>query len=345
MGNQVTSRRKQYGYVVLIALLVTVGLALLVAAPAFASPGAPPANVPPALAVPAGHVLLFSSRAVGAQIYECQSGQWAFRAPRARLSDQEYGHQTATHYGGIDRGYAAGPWWEAVHDTSRIRAGNPVIAPSPSPDSIPLLRLEVLEHQGSGLFDNVTYIQRLNTSGGVGPTGACRGGRRVVPYQADYYFYVPGPVPAGVPTSLAIPEGQVLRLATRARGVQIYTCANGAWAFHAPRAELFDQLWGQQVATHYGGIDRGYPAGPWWEAVRDTSRIRAGNPVSAPSPNPGSIPLLRLEVLERTAGSFGQFNWIHRLNTVGGVGPTGACAAEDRREVPYTADYYFYSNP
>ncbi|MBC8075932.1 MAG: DUF3455 domain-containing protein, partial [Chloroflexales bacterium] len=205
--------------------------------------------------------------------------------------------------------------------------------------------LEVLEHEGSGVFERVAYIQRLNTTGGVGPTGACEGGeRRKVPYTADYFFYVPGPLPADVPAMLAIPAGQVLKLATRAQGVQIYECVAGAWALRAPRAALFDQLWGKRVAKHYGGVDRDLTPGPWWQSTHDNSRIRGGNAVIAPSPNPNSIPLLRLEVLERTEGSFGQFNWIQRLNTVGGVAPTGACATGDRHEVPYTTDYYFYGN-
>ncbi len=340
-----TNRWNAYGYVVLTALLLVVGQVLRVPATASASPGAPPSNVPTALAVPAGYTLLFSSRADGVQIYTCQSGQWAFHAPRAALFDQEYAQHTATHYGGVDHGLTPGPWWEAVRDNSRIRGGNAVSAPSPNANSIPLLRLEVMERQGSGVFESVAYIQRLNTTGGVGPTGACQGDeRREVPYTADYFFYAPGPIPAGVPASLAIPDGQVLRLATRAHGVQIYACVAEVWTFHAPRAELFDQLWGQQVAIHYGGIDRGLTAGPWWQSTRDNSRIRAGNAVSAPSPNTNSIPLLRLQVLERSGGSFAQFNWIHRLNTTGGVSPTGACATGDRREVPYTADYYFYGN-
>lgn len=185
-----TARRNGYRLVVVLALLLAVGQAFLASTPALASPGAPPSNVPAALAVPAGYSLLFSSHAVGVQIYVCQSGQWAFHAPRAKLFDAEYGRKTATHYGGIDRNFTAGPWWEAARDTSRIRGGNALSAPSPNPDSIPLLRLEVLEHGGSGVFDSVAYVQRLNTTGGVVPTGECRGHRqRKVPYTADYYFY------------------------------------------------------------------------------------------------------------------------------------------------------------
>jgi hypothetical protein len=154
-----------------------------------ASAGEPP-TVPEAIAVPPGSVLLFSSHAKGVQTYECQNGQWAFHAPRALLFDPQSNQPTANHYGGIDRDLTPGPWWESTGDGSRIRGGKAVSAPSPNADSIPLLRLEVLERQGAGVFSPASYIQRLNTTGGVGPTSVCEtGAQRRVVYTADYYFY------------------------------------------------------------------------------------------------------------------------------------------------------------
>jgi hypothetical protein len=183
------NRLRSFGSIILAALLLVLGHALLAPLSASASPGAPP-SVPAPLEVPPGYTLLFINHAKGVQTYECQNGTWAFRAPKALLFGSHRHRLTGIHYGGIDRGLTPGPWWESVRDGSRIRAGNAVSAPSPNPNSIPLLRLEVLERQGSGVFSNVSYIQRLNTVGGVGPTGACStGARRWVPYTADYYFY------------------------------------------------------------------------------------------------------------------------------------------------------------
>ena len=145
--------------------------------------------MPDAIAVPAGATLLFSSHAAGMQTYECQNGLWAFRAPKAALFDPQTEHLTGIHYGGIDRGYTAGPWWESVVDGSRIRGGNAKSAPSPNPASIPLLRLEVLERYGTGVFSPVSYIQRLNTEGGVGPTGKCgAGAQRLCPLHGGLLF-------------------------------------------------------------------------------------------------------------------------------------------------------------
>jgi hypothetical protein len=179
---------RSIAFVALAVGLIAVGLALLAPLSASASSGSP--AVPDAIAVPPGYTQLFTSRARGVQIYECKDGQWAFHAPRAALFDPEARGRTGIHYGGIDRGLTLGPWWESVGDGSRIRAGNAVSAPSPNADSIPLLRLEVLERQGSGVFGQVSYIQRLNTVGGVGPTGACVANQqRQVVYTADYAFY------------------------------------------------------------------------------------------------------------------------------------------------------------
>jgi hypothetical protein len=177
------------GAILLAAVLLISGLALSMPMSVAASAGAPP-TAPEAIAVPSGSVLLFRSHAKGVQTYECQNGQWAFHAPRALLFNAHNHRPTAIHYGGIDRGLTLGPWWESLRDGSRIRAGNAASAPSPNANSIPLLRLEVLERQGAGVFSRVSYIQRLNTIGGVGPTGGCQtGAQRRVPYTADYYFY------------------------------------------------------------------------------------------------------------------------------------------------------------
>ena len=45
---------------------------------------------------------------------------------------------------------------------------------------------------GSGAMTGVTYIQRLNTKGGVAPArpaSAGKGQRQQVAYEADYVFY------------------------------------------------------------------------------------------------------------------------------------------------------------
>jgi hypothetical protein len=59
--------------------------------------------------------------------------------------------------------------------------------------SIPQLLLKATVNRGTGVFGSVTYINRLDTSGGAAPTGSCISGQTVgVPYTAQYLFYVAG---------------------------------------------------------------------------------------------------------------------------------------------------------
>jgi hypothetical protein len=172
---------------VLAAMLLVIGQISTLSVSA-AEPVVPP-TVPATIAVPAGSVLMFSRNATGVQIYECSNSQWVFHAPLALLSNPQSHWLTGIHYGGIDRGLTPGPWWESF-DGSRIRGGNALSAPSPNANSIPLLRLQVMERAGAGVFSNISYIQRLNTKGGISPTGTCQtGAQRHVVYTADYYFY------------------------------------------------------------------------------------------------------------------------------------------------------------
>lgn len=154
-------------------------------------PGSGPAALPPELAVPTGNQLTLSAVAKGVQIYECApdaSGApaWKLHAPRATLLDGA-GNQIAVHFGGVDKGLPAGPYWQAS-DGSRVHGANPVSVPNPG--SIPLLRLEAADTSGSGIFSRVTFIQQLDTTGGVAPAGACKAGdTQEVAYTAKYQFY------------------------------------------------------------------------------------------------------------------------------------------------------------
>jgi hypothetical protein len=154
-------------------------------------------EVPETIAVPEGHRVAVVGHATGVQIYECagdntaaQALAWRLRAPRADLIADD-GHPIATHFGGIDVGSPAGPYWRSIEDGSSVHGGNPISAPNPG--SIPFLRLDAIETGGSGIFSEVTFIHRLATEGGVGPTGGCAtvNAQTEVPYASDYYFYVP----------------------------------------------------------------------------------------------------------------------------------------------------------
>jgi Protein of unknown function (DUF3455) len=129
-----------------------------------------------------GGRVAFHVYALGVQIYRWNGASWVFVAPSARLyADAEYHGEVGIHY--------AGPTWES-------NSGGKVIASrlescAPDPTAIPWLLLQKVSTEGPGIFHRVTYIQRVNTAGGLPPTapGPYIGAEEEVPYTAEYYFY------------------------------------------------------------------------------------------------------------------------------------------------------------
>ena len=147
------------------------------------------------LGAPSGHVLFTQSEARGVQIYACQAKadtpgvfEWAFRAPEAELLNSR-GERIGKHF--------AGPTWEG-NDGSQVVGMVRATANSPSPDAIPWLLLQARSNQGAGVFSTVSYVQRLNTTGGQAPADGCDDahvGQEVrVDYTATYAFYYPGAI-------------------------------------------------------------------------------------------------------------------------------------------------------
>ncbi len=158
--------------------------AFLLGGPSAAAPEAQAQTVaPPAAFGVAGRQTVLVARGVGAQIYECKAdaagaSTWVFREPVGTLvlRGETIGH----HY--------AGPTWELT-DGDLVKGKQSDAAPGATPADIALLKLDVVEHRGTGALKDVTLVLRLHTHGGV-LKGACpkAGELRAEPYSADYIF-------------------------------------------------------------------------------------------------------------------------------------------------------------
>jgi hypothetical protein len=149
-------------------------------------------TVPSTLTPPGSAVFIFEFAAQGDQIYACEATPedpttfaWTFKAPEAELRNAR-GEVIATHF--------AGPTWQGS-DGSTVVAAVAERADAPSEDAIPWLLLEAKSHTGSGVFSTTTYIQRLDTVGGIAPGTGCdaahANAETRVPYEATYAFYYP----------------------------------------------------------------------------------------------------------------------------------------------------------
>lgn len=168
--------------------------------------------VPDNLRVPAGHVAYFVGHATGTQNYICTPGDgapaWKLFGPQATLfvtfpwlpGDPQ--QQIATHYlsanpeeNGLSR-----PTWQHSLDSSAV--WGKALASSTDKEyvaagAIPWLLVQIVGARRGPMYGSAliptTYIQRVNTAGGVAPAGGCDaqslGAAVLVPYKTDYYFY------------------------------------------------------------------------------------------------------------------------------------------------------------
>ncbi|HZO28411.1 MAG TPA: DUF3455 domain-containing protein [Chloroflexota bacterium] len=164
-------------------------LALTAAPVAWAQSG--PTPFPENLRSPQHNVLQLKSYASGVQVYACKAKaddpnmfEWTFKEPIAELWN-ERGEMIGKHF--------AGPTWEG-NDGSKVVGMVVERANAPDRDAIPWLLLQTKSNAGTGVFTPVTYIQRLETVGGIAPTEGCDqatvNAERDVEYAATYLFYV-----------------------------------------------------------------------------------------------------------------------------------------------------------
>ena len=164
----------------------------IAASPAQAAPTEPAASeafggsftLPDGAPAPgAGYTIKGTYRvAAGVQEYACtEAGTWATASTPSALLIRYGSPRPMYHY--------AGPRWRALDGSITVGA---VATRVPKDGTIPWLLLTAAAEQskpGEELHD-VTHISRVNTSGGVGPTGACTAGAtQRVRYGADYVFW------------------------------------------------------------------------------------------------------------------------------------------------------------
>jgi hypothetical protein len=169
-----------------VRLLVLTIAALGLHSVAFAQDDRGP-ELPPqceSITVPEGNSLAHQVYARGVQIYKWNGVSWEFDAPRASLfAEENYFGEVGSHY--------RGPTWESKSGSKVLAARVPGTGCTPDPSAIAWLLLQTTEAGGPGIFRRVTYIQRVNTTGGLAPSvpGTTVGELREVSYTAEYYFY------------------------------------------------------------------------------------------------------------------------------------------------------------
>ncbi|WP_405996879.1 DUF3455 domain-containing protein [Streptomyces sp. NBC_00829] len=186
---QTASRRKKIAWLVAGTGIVAGGFAVTTglgfASQSDGQPDASQSDGQPDASQDAGGNTFRAAVTSGVQIYACKQqadGTFAFAQRGVR----------ATLEGGIEHSFVnpdAGPPQWVARDGSAV-TGKVVTKTPRGANDIPELELAATQSgQSSGDLANVVTVRRLNTSGGVAPTGSCEPADTVeVPYQADYEF-------------------------------------------------------------------------------------------------------------------------------------------------------------
>jgi hypothetical protein len=163
-----------------------------------------PPPVPAGLEVPAPNQAFLVGHATGTQNYVCQPTShlgrvgWVLFTPEAILFDEQ-SQQLITHFFSPNpvEGTAIRATWQDSRDTSTVWA-RAIASATVNPDAIPWVLLQAVGTQvgptGGKTLSDTTFVQRLNTEGGLAPETGCDslpdvGHTAFMPYTADYFFY------------------------------------------------------------------------------------------------------------------------------------------------------------
>jgi hypothetical protein len=189
-----------------VAGLTALGMVFIFALPctAHAQTVIPPV-VPADLEVETGNEPFLVGHAVGTQNYVCQpTGRlghvgWVLFTPEATLFG-ERSDQLTTHFfspNPDEDARVVRATWESSLDTSMVWA-KAIATATVDSTAIPWVLLQAVGNQegptGGTTLSITTFVQRVQTEGGVAPATDCEqltdvGRKAFSPYTADYFFY------------------------------------------------------------------------------------------------------------------------------------------------------------
>jgi len=193
---------------IVCAAALAVAFVVALAQPAHADNKIVVPGVPDGVGVTADEGTVFLvGHAIGTQNYICLPSGTGFAyvlfTPEATLFDDN--EQIITHFfsPNPDENLTIRATWQDSRDSSRVWAATVPNGASTDPkfvakDAIAWLKLKAVGHRdgpsNGDRLSNVTFVQRLNTHGGVPPSTGCAsladvGNKAFVDYTADYFFY------------------------------------------------------------------------------------------------------------------------------------------------------------
>jgi hypothetical protein len=156
----------------------------------------PPPDVPDAIKAPADEHVAGRYHIVAVQTFTCQAAAsadggapyaWTPTKLDAKIEDWDTNAVIGVHT------HSPAPTFTA-NDGSSVVVKNVAQVPSPTGAGEPWLLLSVVSHSGTGMFSNVTSLQRINTAGESSPQATCNAttdptAQQAVNGSSDFYYY------------------------------------------------------------------------------------------------------------------------------------------------------------
>lgn len=190
--------------------VTALGLVTTIALPCAArAQGVTPPPVPANIEVPSGNHVYLLGRGVGTQNYVCAPTKsigrvaWTLFTPQATLFDDAGGQLTAHFFSPnpVEGNTVVRATWRDSQDSSTVWARANASSSDPAfvnSNAIAWVLLEAVGTEagptGGANLTRTTFIQRLNTVGGLAPSTGCDvptdvGNKAFMPYTADYFFF------------------------------------------------------------------------------------------------------------------------------------------------------------
>lgn len=292
---------------------------------------------------PRGNSLKIKSRTYeGKYVYKCNNRTWvpvSASAILVNISDSKISLGSYSLEYSPAKPKLVGTWNLSNNDADTSESGSPIsivagneIASKSGSDSASIKQVlaEASFHKNFGTAYRVSYIQRLNTKGGLPPVDKSKfcleNSRVTVPFEAEFWFYTQDTIPPLAPATIAVPASD--RAVVEGfffQGMIGYSYNGSQWQRKTMHGKLYSVPGGDEVGSFYmtdkpdghGGrfsLETNNPNG--WRVV---GKI-VGRSVTA---GDGSIPwsLFRITSSSGNVSLVGPFSYYTMVGTRGGVPP------------------------
>jgi hypothetical protein len=154
--------------------------------------------------------------------------------------------------------------------------------------SITQVLVEATFHKGSGIWSQISYIQRINTKGGLPPktkdNNCSEKSVVIVPFEAEFWFYTQDLIPPSVPDAIAVPSDNLVVEGFFCKGILNYSFDGSQWQTGKMHGKLYNVPGGDEVGSFYSNGKPDDQGGKFYLEVADPNGWTVVGHISGSAP-------------------------------------------------------------